>query len=71
MTETRAIKGKNMELEVRRIRFGASRDRTTDVAWLDVAAPHKHMIVDITVHSARTKSSIPTVDAPFPPPFTL
>jgi hypothetical protein len=58
--------GKDLRLEVRRIRYGASRDRPRDVAWLDCAAPHEHLVVDGTVTSARTNSSIPVVWALLP-----
>jgi hypothetical protein len=40
-----AVKGRDLHLEVRRIRSGASRDRHGDFVWLDCAAPHnKHLV---------------------------
>jgi hypothetical protein len=41
--ETVATKGRDLRLEVRRIRSGASRDRYVDVVWLDLMAPHRHL----------------------------
>jgi hypothetical protein len=46
-------KGRDLWLEVRRIRSGASRNRLGDVVWLDFKAPHRHLVVDVTVTSAR------------------
>jgi hypothetical protein len=37
-------KGRDLRLEVRRIRSGASRDRHGDVVWLDFTAPHRHTV---------------------------
>jgi hypothetical protein len=43
-----------------------------DVVWLDLAVPHNHVIVDVTVTgSARTNSNAPTVGAPLPLPYNL
>jgi hypothetical protein len=53
-------------LEIRRIRYGPSRDRLGDVVWLDYVAPHKHLDVDVTVTSARTSFSVPAVGASLP-----
>jgi hypothetical protein len=36
-----------------------------DVMWLDFAAPQKYLIVDVTVISARTNSSVSAVGALF------
>jgi hypothetical protein len=38
MLEAGATKGRDLRLEVRRIRSGASRDRPRDVVWLDFLA---------------------------------
>jgi hypothetical protein len=57
-----------MRLKVLRIRWGASRDRRGDVVWLDFATPHKYLVVDVAVTSARTNSSVPVVGAPLPLP---
>jgi hypothetical protein len=54
MLEAGATKGLDLRLEVRRIRSGASRDRYWDVVWLDLMVPHRHLVVDVTVTSART-----------------
>jgi hypothetical protein len=43
-----------LRLEVRRIRSGASQDRRGDVTWLDFKAPHRHVVVDVTVTNTRT-----------------
>jgi hypothetical protein len=45
MLEAEATKGRDSRLEVRRIRSGASRDRPWDVVWLDVIAPHRHLVI--------------------------
>jgi hypothetical protein len=58
-------------LEVRRIRSGASRDRPGDVVWLDFMAPHRHLVVDVTVTSARTNTNVPHVGARLPLPGNL
>jgi hypothetical protein len=58
-------------LEVRRIRSEASRYRRGDVVWLDFAASYKHVVVHVTVTSARTDSIVPAVGAPLPLHGTL
>jgi hypothetical protein len=60
------LKGRDVRLEARRIRFGASRNRHRDMVWLDFTAPHTHMVVDVTVTRARTNSNLPAVGAPLP-----
>jgi hypothetical protein len=59
MLEVGATKGRDFRLEVRRIRSGASRYRLGDVAWLDFMAPHRHLVVDVTITSARTNTRTP------------
>jgi hypothetical protein len=59
MLEEGATKGRDLRMEVRRNRSGVSRDRPWDVAWLDFWAPHRHVVVDVTVTSARTYSNVP------------
>jgi hypothetical protein len=49
MLEAGDIKGRDLRLEVRRIRSGASRDRPRDVVWLDFMAPHHHLVIDVTL----------------------
>jgi hypothetical protein len=39
--------------------------------WLDFAAPHKQLVVDVTVTSARTNSNLPIVGAPLLLPRSL
>jgi hypothetical protein len=58
MLEVGATKGRDLRLEVRRIRSGASRDRPRDVVWLDFLAPHRHLAVDVTVTSACTNTNV-------------
>jgi hypothetical protein len=58
-------------MEVRRIRLGASRDRYGNVVWLDVMAPHNHLVVDVTVTSARTNTNVPRIGARLPLPGIL
>ena len=59
-------RGKQRKQEVRRIRSGASRDRPGDVVWLDFMAPHRHLVVDVTVTSARTNTNVPRIGARVP-----
>jgi hypothetical protein len=47
MLEAGATKGRELRLEVRRIRPGASRDRPRDVVWLYIKVPHRHLVVDV------------------------
>jgi hypothetical protein len=64
------IKGRvYLRLEVRRIRSWASCYRPRDVVWLDFAATHKHLVANVTVTSARTKSNVPVVGSPLPQPL--
>jgi hypothetical protein len=76
MLEAGATKGRDLRLEVRRVRSGASRDRHGDVVWLDFTAaqgneegkrdehhPHRHLVVDVTVASARTNTNVPRINA--------
>jgi hypothetical protein len=66
MLEAGATKGRDLRLEDRRIRSGASRDRHGDVVWLDFMAPHRHLLVDVTVTSARTNINVPRIGARLP-----
>jgi hypothetical protein len=59
MLEAGATNGRNLRPEVRRIRSGASRYRYGDAVWLDFMAPQRHLIVNVTVTSARTNTNIP------------
>jgi hypothetical protein len=68
MLEAGARKGRDLRLEVRRIRSGASRDPHGDVVWSDFNAPHRHLVVDVTVTSARTNTSVPQIGARLPLP---
>jgi hypothetical protein len=58
-------------LEVRRIRSGASQGRHGDVVWLDFMAPHRHLVVDVTVASARTNTIVLQIGACLPLPGNL
>jgi hypothetical protein len=58
-------------LEVRRIRSGASRDHHGDVVWLDIMAPHRHLVVDVTVTSARTNPNVPRIGTRLTLPSSL
>jgi hypothetical protein len=71
MPEAGATQERDLRLEVRRIRSGASRDRHGDVDWLDFMAPHRHLVVDVTVTSARTSTNVPRVGARLPLPGSL
>jgi hypothetical protein len=71
MLDTGATKGRDLRLEVRRIRSEASRDRHGDVVWLDFMAPHRHLVADVTVISARTNTNAPRGGARFPLPGSL
>jgi hypothetical protein len=39
---------------------------TFDVVWLDFMAPHRPLVVDVTVTSARTNSNVPAISATLP-----
>jgi hypothetical protein len=61
--EAGANKGRDLRLEVRCIRPGYSRDRPRDVVWLDFMAPHRQLVVDMTVTSACTNTSVSQIGA--------
>jgi hypothetical protein len=67
MLKTGAAEGRDLRLEVRRNRSGPSRDRRGDVMWLDLMAPHRHIVVDVTFTSARTNTNAPHVGARLSP----
>jgi hypothetical protein len=72
MLEAVAASGRELRLEVRRIRSGAFRDRLRDVVWLDFKSPHRHLVVDdVTATSARTNTNVPHIDARLPLPASL
>jgi hypothetical protein len=71
MLEAGAAKGRDLRLEVRRIRSGASQYRHGNVVWLEFLAPHRHLIVDVTVTSARTNTNVPRIGARLPLPGSL
>jgi hypothetical protein len=71
MLEAGATKGRDLRLEVRRIRSGASRDRHGDVVWLDIMAPHRHLVVDVKVINARTDINVARIGARLPLPGSL
>jgi hypothetical protein len=71
MIEVGASKGRDLRLKVRDIRYGASRDRLEEFDWLDSMAPHHHLVLGVTVTSARTSSSVLGVGAPLPLPGSL
>jgi hypothetical protein len=63
--------GRDLRLEVHRIRSGASEDLLGDVGCLDFRAPYRNLVVDVTVTSARTNTSVPHVGARLPLPGSL
>jgi hypothetical protein len=67
----RGAKGRDLRLEVRRIRSGASQDRHGDVVWLDFMVPHRHLVIDVTVTSARMNINVPRIDARLPLPGSV
>jgi hypothetical protein len=71
MLEAGATKGRDLRLEVRRIGSGSSTYRPRVVVWLDFMAPHRHLVVDVTVTSARTNTNVPHICAHLPPPCSL
>jgi hypothetical protein len=72
MLEAGAAKGREVRLEVRRIRSGASRDRPGDAVWLNFMDLHRHLvIVYVTVTSARTNTNAPHIGACLPLPDNL
>jgi hypothetical protein len=68
MLEAGATRGRDLRLEVHRIREGASQDRLGDVVWLHFMAPHHHLVDDVTVKSARTNTNVPRIGARLPLP---
>jgi hypothetical protein len=66
MFEAGATKGRDLRLEARCIRSGASRNRHGDVVWLDFMAPHRHLVVDLTITSARTNTHVLRMGARLP-----
>jgi hypothetical protein len=66
MLEAGATKGRDLRLEVRRIRSGASQNRLVDVVWLDLTASHRHIVVDVTVTCAHTNTCVPHIGARLP-----
>jgi hypothetical protein len=71
MLEVGDTKGRDLQLEVRWILSGASRDRHEDVAWLDFMAPHRHLVVDVTDTSAHKNTNVPRIGARLPLPSGL
>jgi hypothetical protein len=51
-------------LEVRRIQSGAFRERLEDVVLLYFRAPHRFLVIDGTVTSARLNTTTPHIGAP-------
>jgi hypothetical protein len=66
MLEAGTTKGRDLRLEVRRIRSGASRDRHGDVVSLHFKAPHRNLAVYVTITSARTNTNVPHLGARLP-----
>jgi hypothetical protein len=60
-----------LRLEIRRIRWGASRDPLGDVVWLDFKALQHHFSVDVIITSARTKTNVSHIEARRPLPGSL
>jgi hypothetical protein len=52
-------------------RLGAFRDRHVDVVWLHFMSPHRHLVVDVTITSARTTTNVPRIGARLPLPGSL
>jgi hypothetical protein len=66
-----ATNPRDLRLEVHHSRSGASRDRHGDVVCLDFRAPHRHLVVDVSVTSAHTNTNVPRRDARLPLPGSL
>jgi hypothetical protein len=66
MLEAVATKGRDLRLEVCRIRSRASPHRHGDMVWFDFVAPHRHLVVYMTVTSARTNTNVPRIGARLP-----
>jgi hypothetical protein len=45
-----------------------NRGKCGDVVWLDFRAPHRHLVVEVMVTSARTNTNTPHIDARLPLP---
>jgi hypothetical protein len=63
MLSAGATKGKDLRLDVRRIRSGTSRNRLRDAVWLDFMAPRRHLVVNVTGTRARTNTRVPQIGA--------
>jgi hypothetical protein len=71
MLEAGATKGRDLRLEVRRIRPRVSRYRSEGLVWFDVRALHRHLVIDVTVTSARTNIGVHQIGARLPLPGIL
>jgi hypothetical protein len=70
MLEAGASKGRDLRSEVHRIRSGYSRDRPR--MWFGYfRAPHRHLVVNVTVTSARTNTNVTHIGARLPLPGNL
>jgi hypothetical protein len=47
MLEAGATKGRDLRLDVRRIRLGVFQNRHADAVWLDFMAPYHNLVLDI------------------------
>jgi hypothetical protein len=63
MIEAGALKGRDLRLEVRRIRYGAFRDRFGMSFGSTLVVVTLRHLVDVTISSARTSSRVPAVGA--------
>jgi hypothetical protein len=71
MLEAGATKGRDLRLEVHYIWPGASRYRHGDVVLLDYMAPHRHLVVGVTVTSNHINTNVPHIGAHLPFPGCL
>ena len=56
MKEAGGRKNQDLHLEMRHIYGKDSSARPGDVVWLNFSQPHRHLVVDVTVTSARTNT---------------
>jgi hypothetical protein len=73
MLEAWVAKGRDLRLEVRRIRSGASRDLSGGVVWFDFMDLHRHLVVHVTITNACTNTNDPCIGGrlPLPDSFAL
>jgi hypothetical protein len=71
MIEAGDTQERDLRVEVRHIGSRASWNQHGNVVWFDFMAPHRHLVVNATVTSARTNSSALAWGTPLTLPASL